>query len=136
MAAGSGGTCRERLDRRVAARAFVVWLVLIAAEIVHGILRGLFLVPRVGAFRARQIGVCVASFLIIGIACMFVRWIGATGTKALLAVGFFWLVLMASCELGFGHYDFGLSWEYLRADQDIPRGGLMPFGFVVMLPTG
>ena len=99
----------------------------------HGILRGLFLVPRVGAFRARQIGVCVASLLILAVACLFVRWIGAAGTKALLAVGFFWLVLMASFELGFGHYVFGLSWEYLRADYDIPRGGLMPFGFVVLL---
>lgn len=50
------------LDGRVAARAFVVWLVLIAVETVHGILRGLFLVPRAGSFRARQIGVFVDSY--------------------------------------------------------------------------
>ncbi len=121
------------LDGRVAARAFVVWLVLIAVESVHGILRGLFLVPRVGAFRAGQIGVFVASLLILAVACLFVRWIGAAGTKALLAVGFFWLVLFACFELGFGHYVFGLSWEVLLSDYDVPHGGLMPFGFVVLL---
>ena len=130
---GSGDTGVVMLGERVVARAFVVWLVLIAAEIVHGILRGLFLVPRVGAFRARQIGVCVASLLILAVACLFVRWIGAAGTKALLGVGFLWLVLFACFEVGFGHYVFGFSWEYLRADYDIPRGGLMPFGFVVLL---
>ena len=121
------------LDGRVAARAFVVWLVMIAVESVHGILRGLFLVPRVGAFRARQIGAFVASLLIVGIACMFVRWIGATGTKALLRVGFLWLVLFTCFELGFGHYVFGLSWEYLSSDYNVLHGGLLPFGFVVLL---
>ena len=121
------------LDRGVAARAFVVWLVLIVAETLHGILRRLLLVPRVGDFRARQIGVFVASLLIMAVACLFVRWIGATGTKALLAVGMLWLVLMASFELGFGHYVFGLSWAYLRSDYDVLHGGLMPFGFVALL---
>ena len=74
--------------------------------------------------------------MILAVACLFVRWIGAAGTNALLAVGFFWLVPMASCELGFGHYDFGLSWEYLSTDYDVLHGGLLPFGFVVLAPTG
>lgn len=121
------------MDRRLATRALVVWLVLIAAETLHGILRGLFLVPRVGAFRASQIGVIVASFLIVGIAWMFVPWIAAKGTKALLAVGCLWVLLFACFELGFGHYVFGRSWEYLLSDYDVPHGGLMPFGFVVLL---
>jgi len=31
-------------------RSLAVWFVLIAAEILHGILRGIFLVPRVGEY--------------------------------------------------------------------------------------
>jgi hypothetical protein len=38
-------------------RAFLVWLVIIASETVHGILRGILLLPLVGDFPARQIGV-------------------------------------------------------------------------------
>jgi len=35
-------------------RAFVVWLVMMGAEVVHGVLRAILLVPLVGDFRARQ----------------------------------------------------------------------------------
>ena len=60
-------------------RAIAVWLVLIVAEILHGILRGIFLVPHVGEFRSNQIGVFTGSIIILAIALAFVRWIGAPG---------------------------------------------------------
>jgi hypothetical protein len=44
-------------------RAFLLWLVIIAAETVQGILRGILLVPIVGDLLARQIGVRVFSEL-------------------------------------------------------------------------
>jgi hypothetical protein len=50
------------------ARALLVWLILIATEFVHGILRAIFLVPVVGDFRARQIGVFIGSALILLVA--------------------------------------------------------------------
>jgi hypothetical protein len=34
-----------------------VWLLLMAAEVVHGAVRALFLAPAVGDFRARQLAV-------------------------------------------------------------------------------
>ncbi|MEO8131566.1 MAG: hypothetical protein ABI822_31015 [Bryobacteraceae bacterium] len=117
----------------VAARASLVWLVLIAAEVVHGILRTMLLVPLVGDLPARQIGVLVGSLLILLITTLFVRWIGAKSTKELLAVGFGWLLLTASFEIGFGLLVFGRTWSYLKMDYDIPHGGLLPFGFVVLL---
>ena len=46
---------------------------LIAVEFVHGILRAIFLVPVVGDFRARRIGVFIGSGLILLVACIFVR---------------------------------------------------------------
>ena len=45
-------------------KALTVWLILIAAEILHGIARGIFLVPHVGAFRSGQIGVLTSSLAI------------------------------------------------------------------------
>jgi hypothetical protein len=54
-------------------RSLVVWLILIAAEIVHGIARGIFLVPCVGQFRSNQIGVFTGSLIILVIALVSVR---------------------------------------------------------------
>ena len=45
----------------IVAKAFVVWFILIVAEIMHGILRRIFLVPCVGQFRSNQIGVFTGS---------------------------------------------------------------------------
>jgi hypothetical protein len=58
--------------RPVVIRALLVWLVLIAAEFVHGTLRTIFLVPVVGDFRSRQIGVFTGSALILTVAYLMV----------------------------------------------------------------
>jgi len=114
-------------------RAFAVWLVLIVAEILHGVARGIFLVPRVGEFRSSQIGVFTGSVIILAIALAFVRWIGASRTAGLLAVGVLWLVLTLAFEVGFGRFAVGASWERLAADYNVLEGGLLPFGMLVLL---
>ena len=48
-------------------RAFIISLLLIAAEILHGIARSVLLVPGVGEFRSNQIGVFTGSLIILGI---------------------------------------------------------------------
>ena len=84
------------------ARTFFVWLILIGAEFVHGLLRVLFLVPYVGDFRARQIGVFTGSLIILGVAFLFIGWIDAHTRGALLAVGLIWLGLTAAFEFSLG----------------------------------
>ncbi len=54
-------------------RAIAVWLVLIGAEIIHGIVRSIVLTPRIGDKRARQIGVFTGSLVNLGIAHVFIR---------------------------------------------------------------
>ncbi len=115
------------------ARAFAVWLVLIVAEILHGIARGVFLVPHVGEFRSNQIGVFTGSVIILVIALVFVRWIGASRTTDLLAVGLLWLGLTRAFEVAFGRFVVGASWERLAADYDVLEGGLLPFGMLVLM---
>jgi hypothetical protein len=112
--------------------ALDVWLLLITVEVIHGILRTTFLVPVVGDFRARQIGVFIGSALILVVAYLFIGWLKAPSTKSLLFVGLLWLVLTVAFELGFGHFVFGRSWESLGEDYDVPKGGLLPFGLVVL----
>jgi hypothetical protein len=114
-------------------RASAVWLILIAVEFVHGVLRAIFLVPFIGDFRARQIGVFIGSALILLVAYLFAGWLHAPDTKSLLMIGVLWLVLTVAFEFGFGHFVLGRSWESLGEDYDVPKGGLLPFGMIVLV---
>lgn len=114
-------------------RALAVWLLIVCAESIHGVMREMFLAPRVGDFHARQISVITGSLLILGIAYLSVRWIGADRTRPLLLVGLLWLSLTLAFEFILGRYVLGLSWERLISDYQVSRGGLMPFGLVALV---
>ena len=113
-------------------RAFLVWLVIITAETVHGILRGVLLVPTVDDLPARQIGVLVGSLMIFGVAYLFIRWIAARTTLQLLVVGLLWVVLTVLFEIGLGRLVLGLPWERITEDYDVTRGGFMGVGLLFM----
>jgi len=117
---------------RILFRAVAVWLLIIAAETVHGILRTLLLVPLVGDVPARQIGVPIGSILILAIALLFVRWIGARTTLQLLGIGLLWVVLTILFEIGLGRLVLGLPWDRIVEDYDIARGGFLGFGLLFM----
>ncbi len=117
---------------KVAVRALGAWIILMAVEFIHGALRTIFLAPRVGDFPARQIGVFTGSLLIVAVACLTVRWIGAVGSGSLIRIGSLWLLLTVAFELGFGHYVFGRSWGRLASDYNVLEGGLLPFGLLVL----
>ena len=113
-------------------RAIAVWLVLIATEIIHGIVRSILLTPRVGDMRARQIGVFTGSLVNLGIAHFFIRWIGARTTRALGGIGVVWVVLTVVFEVAFGRLVMRSTWERLRSDYDLAHGGLLPLGLVAL----
>ena len=113
-------------------RALAIWLLLMSAEVMHGTLRTLLLEPRLGDLRARQVGVVTGSLLILGLACPSVRWIGARSARGRALIGGMWLVLTLLFEVGFGRLVLGRTWERLASDYDVSRGGLLPFGLVVL----
>jgi hypothetical protein len=113
-------------------RALVVWLVIILAETVHGVLRQLFLVPIVGDLHARQIGVLVGSLIILAVALMFSPWLGARTLREQLVVGSAWVALTVVFELALGAV-LGLSLQRMLEDYDFSRGGFMAFGLLFML---
>jgi hypothetical protein len=117
---------------RLAIRSFAIWLVLVAAEIAHGILRAIVLVPLVGEFRSNQIGVVTGSLIILAIAYLTIHWIAAKLTWEMLMVGAFWLVLMATFEMLFGRYVMGLTWQRIGADYNIAQGGFMPLALLAL----
>jgi hypothetical protein len=114
-------------------RALAIWLILILAESVHGVVRTLFLTPVTGDFKARQIGVFIGSLLILTIAYFSVRWIRAKTTASLIVVGFVWLILTLIFEVCLGIFVMNLSRERILSDYNIAQGGFMPFGLVVLM---
>ena len=64
--------CEMVTDSFLASRAFrrgmEVWLAIMAAETAHGILRGIFLVPRIGEWRSSRVGWPVAAVVVVAVA--------------------------------------------------------------------
>ena len=112
-------------------RALVAWLVLIAVESIHGVLRTLFLTPVVGDLRARQIGVAIGSVLVLGTALVFIRWMQPASGRSALRMGVLWLILTLAFEFSLGSA-LGRAWDQLLADYDLTRGGYMLFGLLVL----
>jgi hypothetical protein len=113
-------------------RAFAVWLVIVAVETVHGILRTTLLVPLVGDLPARQIGVLVGSFLIFAVTCLCIRWLAATTKLQLLGVGLLWVVLTVLFEIGLGRLVLDLPWDRITDDYDLTRGSFLGLGLLFL----
>lgn len=113
-------------------RGFLVWLVIIFAESLHGTARRFFLEPYVGEFRASQIAVFTGVAIILAIAWASVRWLHARSRSQLLGVGLLWLVLTLGFELLLGRLILGYSWERIGAEYNLLKGGLMPIGLLVL----
>jgi len=112
-------------------RALLVWLLMMAVESIHGVLRNRLLAPLAGDFRARQIGVFIGAALILGIAVLLIDWIRPNSERSLVVIGALWLVLTLAFEFGLGR-KLERPWGALLADYDLARGGLLSIGMVVL----
>ncbi|MFB2937731.1 hypothetical protein ACE1B6_20985 [Aerosakkonemataceae cyanobacterium BLCC-F154] len=113
-------------------KSLIVWVIIVCGEIANGIARTLLLVPYVGDFHARQIGVFTGAVIILTITIIFIKWIGAKSVFELLAIGLLWLVLMLTFEVTFGLFVAGYSWERIAADYNLLKGGLLPIGMFIL----
>lgn len=113
-------------------RAILLWIVIILVEFVHGILRTLFLTPRVGDWRSRQIGVLTGTVIFFGIALAGVGWLRATSVGGLFAAGGVWVVLTLAFEILFGRYGMRMSWRRIGREFDLRQGGLMTLGLAAL----
>lgn len=113
-------------------RASLAWLSIALAETVHGVLRGLWLVPRVGEAVAQRIGFVVGCVIVLGIATLASRWLGAASAAQRWQVGALWCVLMAGFELLIG-VARGFDASRIAAEFDPRQGGTMLFGLLLML---
>ena len=114
-------------------RTLLIWLVIIAAESVHGAIRRLLFSPEVD-FAIRQLSVLVGVVLIFAIAWIFLDWIRIRTARGALVVGAVWVGLTVAFEVALGRLT-GVGWGRIAADYDLPNGGLMPLGLLAMFLT-
>ena len=113
-------------------RGIVVWVAMMAAETVHGTLRTLWLAPRLGDVRARQVSMLTGSLLILSIALVFIRWVNARTRLRLLGVGLIWVVLTVVFEVGLGLLVFRFPIDRIVAEYLPWRGGHMWLGMLLL----
>ena len=113
-------------------KALAVWLLIVIAESIHGIIRQLFVAPVIGDMPARQVGVLIGSAIIFAIAWACIRWIGAKSFPEQFKVGLLWVVLIAIFEFSLGTL-LGYSQERMLSDYNMAEGGFMVFGLLFML---
>jgi hypothetical protein len=114
------------------ARAIGIWLMLIAVESVHGVMRRLFLEPYLGDLPARQAGVLTGAVLIILVFWFTLKWLGPQPGWRWWEMGLLWLTLTLAFEIGLGRAA-GLSWDRMASDFDPRRGGFVGLGMLVIL---
>ena len=114
-------------------RGVLVWLLIAAAETVHGVLRVAYLQPRLGDLPARQMALVSGALIIVVIATLTIRWIGAVGVRRQLALGALWLALMVAFDLAVGRFVFGYSWQRIGTDFNPAAGGYLGVAMLVLL---
>ena len=117
---------------RTLVRGVAVWFVLMGAEFAHGIARAVWLIPAVGDFQSRQIGVFTGTIINFTIAALFIRWIHPMRVADALAAGVLWCVLTLTFEITFGRAVMHASWQRIGSDYDLTHGGLLPIGLVLL----
>lgn len=80
----------------------VVWVVMMAAQSAHGVLRGPLLAPRVGEFRARQMSFVTGMLLLTVIVYAFIPWLNARTLRRLVTAGLRWVALALGFEVALG----------------------------------
>lgn len=112
-------------------RSLRIWIIIIAVEGVHGFLRSVLIVPELGDFTSRQLGVLSGSLINFLITLLLIHRVNAFTPRQYLEVGVFWVVLTILFEVSLGLIT-GLSLDRIAEDYRIWSRGLMPLGLLAL----
>lgn len=117
-------------------KSIAVWLIFILTESLNGTIRTFWLVPNVGDPLAHYLAFISGMLIVLAIALLFIRWLGARRVPQLLEIGGVWMGLTLAFEVFLGRVILNYSWGQIMADYDVRQGGLMAFGllWIVLAP--
>jgi hypothetical protein len=103
-------------------KALGIWFLLAVLAILNGTIRTFLILPALGEQAAHVAGTIIFLLLQFIVIYFFIKKSSITGTKELILIGLFWLLLTIAFEFVFGHYVMKHSWEKLLADYNIFKG--------------
>ena len=110
-------------------KATGIWLLIVIAAIINGVIREKLIVPMAGIETALPLSGITLSIIIFLISLVSVPFIGAMESKTFLTIGVLWVLLTLSFEFLFGHYIVGKSWKEIMQVFNMQKGDL----FIVVL---
>jgi len=119
-------------------RAVGLWLLLMAAETLHGLWRVKVLAVWIGDEFASDVAVFTGSLIILLITFACIDWIPARDTRTLLLVGSTWMVLTIGYEMALGRIAFDglLAWGQRTGLLTSRSGYAFAHGAEYTLPNG
>lgn len=108
-------------------KAIAIWLVIMVLAVLNGAMRQGLLAPRFGQQAGHVISTISLCTLILVVAWLAVRWMGAASWRDAWLVGGVWLALTLAFEFLAGHYIFGEPWKKLLAAYDLLHGQIWLF---------
>ncbi len=94
----------------IAIKAIGIWIVMLVAAIINGIVREKILTPAIGFDLALPISGLILAILVLLIVWIFVPFIKVKQEKRYFTIGLFWLGLTLAFEFIFGRYILDKSW--------------------------
>lgn len=121
----------------LALRVVALCLALSGAEMLHGIARVRFLVPRVGKRRAQQVSIVTGCLLAYLVCWWIVPTLGVTGRGPQLGLGFVLALYMASFDAAVGRLVMKRPWAAVAEDFNPLKGNYLLVGCIVLafIPT-
>lgn len=114
-------------------RVFSLCLALASAEMLHGIARIRYLIPRVGKRRAQKISIVTGTLLAFAVCCLFIPAMRLSTHFSAIALGAFLAVFMASFDIAVGRFLMKRRWAIIAEDFDPRKGNYLIFGLVALV---
>ena len=113
-------------------RTAALCLALAGTEMLHGIARVKYVVPRIGRERAQRWSIVSGSLLAFCICFAVVPTTGVRSREGLLALGAVLAAFMAAFDAAVGRYVAKRPWKAVRDDFNPTKGNLLAVGLVVL----
>lgn len=107
-------------------------VVLAGAETLHGIVRTVWIVPRIGKEHALKLSALTGSTLAFGICWLLVPPLQLQGALAHALLGLTLAAFMTAFDLAIGRFVMRKSWHKLWADFNPATGNYLLYGLVFL----
>jgi hypothetical protein len=114
-------------------RIFGLCLALASAEMLHGIARVRYLVPRVGKRNAQKISIITGTMLAFAVCFLSIPAMGLSADSSAIALGVFLAAFMASFDISVGRFLMKRRWTVIAEDFDPRKGNYLIFGLASLV---